>query len=466
MGIFIKNLADVRRQLPSPQSPLILCHGVFDILHAGHLNYFEEAKLRGGWLCVSITQAKFINKGPGRPYFDDHTRVRMLEALEIVDFVVIAPGPTAIEVIEALKPDAYVKGPDYRDHSKDVTGEILNEIRAVESHGGKIIYTDTPTFSSSTLVNRFSGTWSDTQREVIAKINDLGGYAAIEKLLNQVAKLKIRIVGEDIMDTYRFVEPQNISSKSPSISAKFIREENYEGGSRAIWNHLKSFVDTPLLVAQSNPELTCRKIRYIDHNKQQRMFEVTHIDEAAFQPWSYVWAASGDVDVTILADFGHGLFGPEMLEACSLIDNFVALNVQTNSSNYGFNPFTKHSRFDYLSIDLREARVAFHDNTSTEKELIERVARAVGRDFAVTLGSNGAQFNNHRCPAFADQVVDATGAGDAFFAITSLLAKLSADPEIILFVGNVFAGLKTKIIGNKASVTKAQLLKACESILK
>ena len=62
--------------------------------------------------------------------------------------------------------------------------------------------------------------------------------------------------------------------------------------------------------------------------------------------------------------------------------------------------------------------------------------------------------------------LDATGAGDAYFALTSLLVKTGAPPEFVPFIGNVFAGLKTKIVGNKSSVSLAQLTKALSSILK
>src|SRR5262249_21723274 len=104
-----------------------------------------------------------------------------------------------------------------------------------------------------------------------------------------------------------------------------------------------------------------------------------------------------------------------------------------------------------------------------------RAYKDLGRieaSIAMTLGSNGSVFFGGRdggeyfSPAFADNVVDATGAGDAFFCLTSCLLKAGAEPELIPFIGNVFAGLKTKIIGNKSAVSRAALAKAVTSILK
>ncbi len=95
----------------------------------------------------------------------------------------------------------------------------------------------------------------------------------------------------------------------------------------------------------------------------------------------------------------------------------------------------------------------------------------MGASVAMTLGSNGSYFfskdaGDHFSPAFADNVVDATGAGDAFFGLTACLVKTGCPPELVPFLGNVFAGLKTKIIGNKNAVSKASFSKAVGAILK
>lgn len=479
---------------------IIHCHGVFDVLHAGHLAYFESAKSLGDILVVTITADKFVNKGPGRPYFAESIRAKMLAGLECVDYVVISHSKTAVDAILELGPDYYVKGPDYRDYSKDITKEIYNEESAVKLCGGSMAFTDDDTFSSGTLINRFLVNWSDDQVKTISKIKDLGGFSKIQEILEGISKLRVSVIGEPIVDTYRFVEPQNISSKSPSISAKFLYEENYCGGSLAIANHLADFVEHVNLLFTSNSEAyfskmlpkkmderiemhshfvsspTPRKTRYISIDKSQRIFEVTDLRDDQWvnqDPRMFIEQMeliTGASDVAILCDFGHGLFEGKVLEACQNIAQFIGLNVQTNSSNYGFNAYHKHCKWDYLSLDTREARIAYHDRISSPLELGREIETYVGSSHSMTLGSNGSNYYCNKdvyfSPAFSDQVVDATGAGDAFFALTSLLVKIGAPPEFVPFLGNVFAGLKTKIIGNKSSVTKSQLLKACEAILK
>lgn len=449
----------------------VLVHGCFDILHAGHLKHFQAAKKFGDKLIVSITTDRYVNKGPNRPYFTTKLRAEMVKALGIVDEVVISDSATAVKVIDEIKPDFYVKGPDYRDLTKDPTGEIYNEQKAVESHGGQLVFTEEETWSSGTIINKFFQGWSDEQKAEIEQINQSGGIEAIKHAVDQIGKARVVVVGEPIIDIYRFCVPEGISSKSPTISARFKFEEHYDGGSLAIAHHLDSFTDVYADFGTGNAPT---KIRYISTDKNQRVFEVTHIDESK---WNHERIAENliqcrDVDIVIAADFGHGLFEGPVLEAMENLMGFVGLNVQTNSSNFGFNVYTKHKRWNYLCLDTREARLAEHDRFSKPLDLANRIYINDGmkRPLSMTQGSHGAVLfqNGHeyQSPAFAEQIVDATGAGDAYFAITTCLLATGCKPELVPFIGNVFAGLKTKIIGNKAAVSKAQLLKACEGILK
>ncbi len=488
-----------------PNKKIVQCHGVYDVLHAGHLSYFHSAKQFGDILVVTITSDRYVNKGPGRPYFTAKVRASMIAALEDIDFVAISDFPTAVPSIEQIRPHFYVKGPDYRDKSKDVTGGIYAEEAATERHGGKLMFTEDETFSSSSLINRFFINRTEDQLKTVDRVRELGGETEIGKVLDRVAQQKVLVVGEPIVDTYRFCMPENISSKSPSISARFLYEENYAGGSLAIANHLADFCkEVHLLVTHGNEPFfrqmlgekidervkihaialdgvpTPRKTRYIAVDKAQRIFEITDLRSdqwATKSPEEFsaeMLRLSGNMDAVIMADFGHGLFEGQVLEAIKDINTFIALNVQTNSSNYGFNIFRKHPRFNYLSMDTKEARIAYHDRHSAPVEIGRRARSEMknGTSVAMTLGSNGSYLftgggdGEHVSPAFADNVIDATGAGDAFFCLTACLLKAECPPDLVPFVGNVFAGLKTKIIGNKSAVSKAQLIKAIAAILK
>ncbi len=487
-------------------SKIVHCHGVFDILHPGHLAYLESAKKFGDLLVVSVTADEFVNKGPGRPYFAISVRANMLAALEIVDFVVVSRFPTAVPAITALKPHFYVKGPDYAEKSKDPTGGIFLEEKAVQRGGGRLVTTADDTYSSSELINKFFSTWTPEQQAAIEAVKKAGGMPEIERLLDKLSKQSIVIVGEPIVDTYIFCVPEAISSKSPSISARYSFEENYAGGSLAIANHLADFVkDATLLTTHGaepyfkdilNTRLdrrvrligheladipTPRKSRYVVDTKVQRIFEITDLraDQWLKHPTDafckQVLDHSAGKDCVVVADFGHGIFEGAVLASLAKIDGFIGLNVQTNSSNFAFNPFTKHKNFSYLSIDLKEARLAYHDRFTEPKDLARQIARdfrSKDKNLAMTLGPYGSFYvpghakGEFHVPAFDSSVVDAIGAGDVFFGLTSLLLKAGCPDVMLPFLGNVFAGLKTKIIGHKSVVSRAQLIKAISSILR
>ena len=457
----------------------VLCHGVFDVLHVGHMKYFNSAKKHGDYLIVSITADEFVNKGPGRPYFTTDIRKQMLEALQIVDEVVISHSPLAVDVINDVQPDVYVKGPDYSNKEDDPTGGIIEEEAAVLKWGGEVVFTEDDTFSSSTLINKFFYKRTPSQEEIIDQVQSLGGLDTIMKVLEDISKLKVAVVGEPIEDIYTFCRAEGISNKNTSISARHNYTERYTGGTSAVVKHIDDFVMG--VSFNYDKRFACKKTRYICKDSHQRLFELTHIID---DQWDYydpgtaiedMFRLSSNSDMTLLCDFGHGLFQQEFLKACGEIPGFVALNVQTNSSNLGFNPFTKHKRFDYLTMDIKEARIATHDRYSDRLTLFNNVRSMIQEQCShasMTLGSNGSFFANtntkhiFKSPAFASNVVDPIGAGDAFFAITSLLVRAGCPDEMVPFLGNIFAGLKTKIIGNKEPVKKADFIKAVKGILK
>jgi cytidyltransferase-like protein len=111
----------ILRELRASGKTVALCHGVFDLIHPGHIQHFSAAKKLVDVLIVSITADEFVNKGPGRPLFDQKTRLASLSALVDIDYVAISYSPTAIQVIEHIKPDLYIKGSDYLNEEDDIT---------------------------------------------------------------------------------------------------------------------------------------------------------------------------------------------------------------------------------------------------------------------------------------------------------------------------------------------------------
>jgi D-beta-D-heptose 7-phosphate kinase/D-beta-D-heptose 1-phosphate adenosyltransferase len=128
----------------------VFTNGHFDLLHVGHLDYLEKARALGDALLVGVNgdASSARLKGIGRPIVPAVERARLLSALKPVTAVVVFEADTAIAVIEALRPDIYVKGGDYAH-------KPLPERMMVEAYGGRVELIDyLPDHSTSELIDR------------------------------------------------------------------------------------------------------------------------------------------------------------------------------------------------------------------------------------------------------------------------------------------------------------------------
>ena len=133
---------------------IVHCHGCFDLMHPGHIKYFQAARMMGDILVVTISPDRFVDKGPGRPAFDENLRAESIAALECVDYVAINEWPTAEETLRCIRPDIYVKGQEF-ENMVDKTGKIQKEFEVVKKIGSKIRFTHEIVFSSTELLNQY-----------------------------------------------------------------------------------------------------------------------------------------------------------------------------------------------------------------------------------------------------------------------------------------------------------------------
>lgn len=138
-------------RLKTEQKTVGMCHGGFDLLHPGHIKHFESAKKLCDVLLVSITSDRFVNarKGEGRPIFTDKLRAYMAAHIDVVDYVVITGFKKGVEVINAIKPTYYIKGPDMIGRE---TPGIIAEREAVAAVGGEMKYTTDPKLSTTEII--------------------------------------------------------------------------------------------------------------------------------------------------------------------------------------------------------------------------------------------------------------------------------------------------------------------------
>ncbi len=135
LGAKIKSLPQLTMEIDLPRNgqKIAFTNGCFDVLHAGHVQYLNEARAQGDALVVAINSDSSVRalKGPSRPVNSVEARAAVLAGLQSVDYVSIFADATPIKLIEAVRPDVLVKGADYQ--KSEVVGAEF-----VEQHGGRV----------------------------------------------------------------------------------------------------------------------------------------------------------------------------------------------------------------------------------------------------------------------------------------------------------------------------------------
>ncbi len=500
----VDELAEIAKLYRRQGRALVLAHGCFDLMHMGHVRHLEAARAEGQGLFVTITTDKMVNKGPGRPVFPEIFRAEMIAALECVDYVAVSQWPSAEGVLHLIRPDVYVKGSDYRNEQDDITGKIAHEREIVEGYGGRIVFTDDITFSSSSLINRHLAVFDPAVNSYLSRLRQSDMMAQAMAAIEAVRDKKVLLIGDAIIDEYQYAVPMGKTPKENMIAARFENSELFAGGVIAAANHVADFCaevevisvlggrdsHEGLIRRSLKPNVACdflyrdnvpttRKVRFVDPGHTRKLFEVYHFDDTPLegrldrQLAELIQRKAQAADVVIITDFGHGMITPHAIDTVTAAAPFLAVNAQSNSANHGYNLITKYRRADYVCIDAPEARLALHDRFTDLGRLIEeRLAPAVGCDrLIVTHGRNGCvaydrEAGMSRIPAFTQQVVDTVGAGGAFLAITSAIVAVGASIEVAGFIGNAVGALKVGIVGHRQSVEKVPLMKFITTLLK
>ena len=501
----VEQLGQIAARARASGETVVLAHGVFDLVHMGHVRHLEAARREGTMLIVTVTADAYVNKGPGRPIFPEAMRAEMLAALEYVDWVAVNYTPTAEPVLRAVKPDVYVKGSDYENPEEDISGKIGAERNVVEEHNGRIVFTKDITFSSSALINRYLNVYDPPLRDLLDRLRGEDALPAMLALIEQVRDYRVVLVGDTIIDEYQYVRPMGKAAKENIIASLSTGSEIFAGGVIAAANHVASFcreveVVTALGALDSHEELvrrslmpnvkltaverpdgpTTRKCRFVDPSYTRKLFEVYFHNEAPFDAAteakvaSTVAAAAATADVVIASDFGHGLISRPIVSVLAESAPFLAVNAQTNAGNQGFNLITKYQRPHYVCLDAPEARLAMTDKDSDIMEIAQNTlpARLDCRKIMITHGQHGCvAFDEEfgpalRIPALTSTIVDTVGAGDAFLAVTAPLVRAGGRIDHIGFIGNAAGAIKVGIVGHRRSVEKVPLLKFLTAVLK
>jgi cytidyltransferase-like protein len=499
----LDELAEIIRALKESGKSVVHCHGVFDLVHMGHIRHFEAAKRQGDVLVVTVTQDQYVNKGPGRPVFNQRLRAESLASLQVVDYVAVNEWPSAAPTIRKLKPTFFVKGNEYADRKSDLTGHISEEEKAALEVETRLHFTDEITLSSTKLLNSYFDVLSEEAEDFLRNLRQEYSSDKVIEALRDLEDKRVLVVGDTIIDEYHFCDVLGKSSKAHVLNARFQRSEAHAGGTLAVANQVASFCDkvhlvtclgnedswhhfittslkpnisTKLFVRPDAP--TVVKRRFTDVSRLTSLFELTFLNESPLpektqtQLGAYLERVAEDYDLVIVTDFGHGLLGKRTIEVLQNHSPFLAINVQTNSANSGYNPVTKYQRADYVCLHENELRLANHDQFGNLRELVERTTRALNAStFCITQANEGSTIYQPakgytHTPIFSTRVVDPIGAGDALLAVTAPCVAAGYPANLVGFIGNCVGGLKVASLGNREVVEPVPLFKFITTLLK
>lgn len=505
MTKIISNLSDLKKKikfLKKNNKKIVHSHGVFDLIHLGHIQHFKEAKSYGNILIVTVTSDKFVKKGFNKPYFDQSIRCEMLAELEIVNYVFCNNSKSSANVLKIIKPNYYAKGPDYKKKSGDIAGNLNLEKRILKKIGGKLIITTGAKLSSTKILNDNDINISNENRVYLTKfkkkIREQIILKDFNKALSKIKNQKTLIIGEIIIDEYLYSQPQGQPSKENILAVNHIKDESFLGGSipvvknisqicnnvvfcsifrkESIKNRIKNYLpkNVKLKMFHNNDYIDIKKKRYVNINTLSKIFETYKYKNKNFNDnnfHKFIKKNLKKFDHVIVCDFGHGLINKHLANFISNNSKFLSANIQTNSGNRGFNLFTKYKKIDFLCIDEPELRLGISDKISEFKKLIYNLNSKKYKNIMITQGVKGLslKLKNNKLswlPAYNIFSKDTLGAGDAVFSFSSILTRNSKNDKMILIASMLAGAIKVNIIGHRTHIDIDNLYKSLISFIK
>ena len=504
----IFNLSDSNKfiaEIKSKKLKIALCHGVFDIIHYGHLKHFEAAKKHSDILIVTITADKFVKKGEGRPIFNENIRLEMLSNINLVDFVSVVEDESANPAILKLKPDFYVKGNEYKDNSSDHTNKILKEVKMVKKFGGEILYTSEPTYSSSNLVSSYFNFLNKNQKNYIRNIKKNYGFSDVIRIFDKLKEKNVLLVGESIIDKYIYCEVIGKAGKEPVLNVRRSESDEYLGGIISIGNLVSNFCKSVTIISvlgddkkyekhinsninsnvkffsiQKSKSPTIKKTRFIDSTKRTKLLGVYDINDRSLNKnestklYKLINEKIPNKDLTIVCDFGHGFLDNQNIRLLEKKSKFLCVNTQLNSSNIGFNTISKYKSPNYVCMHEGELRHDFRERDLDVKLLAMKLLKKINAKTAViTKGKEGSLITDKKnklfdCPAMINEseIRDKIGAGDTLFGLTSLLVESDCPNDMVILLGNIAAAKNITGLANSVKINKEYILSTLKTYYK
>ncbi|MEG3618323.1 PfkB family carbohydrate kinase [Magnetovibrio sp. PR-2] len=469
---------------PCPRDQrVIMCHGVFDVVHPGHVRHLAYAKSKADVLVVSITADKHITKGAYRPHVPEQLRAHNLAAFEMVDFVLIDQNAKPLENIRKLQPDLFAKGFEYTNTG--LPPETQEETDAVESYGGEMIFTPGDiVYSSSRIIDAELPNIGIEKLLTMMKEGDFG-FDDLREAVSNLQGKRVHVVGDTIVDSYTRSNLIGGQTKTPTFSVLFEGRDDYIGGAGIVAQHLRAAgADVVFSTVLGDDEfkdfvldglrdagVECKAI--IDKTRPTtnknaiiasgyRLLKIDTLDNSSISKTLIgklvKQISETPADAVVFSDFRHGIYNalsvPTLTQA--IPDNVYRVADSQVASRWG--NITEFLGFDLITPNEREARFSLADQDSTVRNLsLKLMAKTDCNTVFLKLGSRGVfvsymDEDKGECfiaiDSFAGNVVDAVGAGDAMLAYSTLCMMTTGSPFISSIVGSMAAACECEYDGN------------------
>lgn len=482
----IKSPQQLRDMLGAPPRAerVIMCHGVFDVVHPGHVRHLLHAKSKAPVLIASITADRHIAKGQHRPHVPQDLRAVNLAAFEMIDYVVIDENPTPLENLRIIQPDFFAKGYEYT--SNGTPPKTAEEMAVVHSYGGEIIFTPGDiVYSSSSLINLAPPSLKLEKLEILMDHRGVT-FDHLRRTLDRLAGHRLHVVGDTIVDSYTHCAMIGGQSKTPTLSVQFEKRVDFVGGAAVVAKHCRAagaeVTFTTVLGGDAYKnvvvdDLAAAGIKVnpiIDKSRPTvnknaivvggyRLLKIDTLDNSSITDTILGQMTEAvrrePADAVIYSDFRHGIFNrrtiPDFIRA--LPDRTYRVADSQVASRWG--NITEFKGFDLITPNEREARFALADQDLGIRPLASNLYdTAQCKLLILKLGERGVLACNspdHESldsffviDSFVERVVDPVGAGDALLAYSTLAMLTNGDDAQAAIIGSIAAGCECECDGN------------------
>jgi bifunctional ADP-heptose synthase (sugar kinase/adenylyltransferase) len=482
----IKTAEELRSILGAPprKKRVIMCHGVFDVVHPGHVRHLLYAKSKAEVLVCSLTADKHITKGAHRPHIPQELRAANLAAFEMVDYVVIDRNEKPLENIGLIQPDYFAKGFEYT--STGMPPKTAEEAAVVRAYGGEMIFTPGDVvYSSTSLINLAPPSVQYEKLQLVMERYDCS-FDKLRQTVDAMAGRKVHVVGDTIVDTYTQCAMIGGQTKTPTMSVLFEQKRDFVGGAGIVAKHvraagaevtfttvlgkdpLKDFVIEDLraagiivkaIVDPTRPTVNKNAIVVGGY----RLLKVDTLDNSSISDnilkEMIDSVKSVATEAVVYSDFRHGIFNrrtiPEFVSALPA----GAYKVADSQVASRWGNIVDFQGFDLITPNEREARFAMADQDSGVRPLASMLYdKAACKLMMLKLGERGmlvCRGVDHESidsfyviDSLVDDLVDPVGAGDALLAYSTLSLLVNGDDAIASVLGAIAAACECEVDGN------------------